>query len=38
MSVNEVEGKYNSNINKVLSKKVIFDMNSERAKKRMAQI
>ena len=38
MSVNEVEGKYNSNINKVLSKKVIFDMNSERAKKRMAQM
>ena len=38
MSVNEVEGKYNSNINKVLSKKVIFDMNSERTKKRMAQM
>ena len=29
MSVNEAEGKYKSNINKVLSKNVIFDMNSE---------
>ncbi len=38
MNVNELKQDYSVNINPAFSKKVIFDMNSERAKKRMAQM
>ena len=38
MNVNEIKQDYSVNINPAFSKKVIFDMNSERAKKRMAQM
>jgi hypothetical protein len=38
MNVNENEEDYTLNINSAISKKVIFEMNSERAKKRMLQM
>ena len=38
MNVNENEEDYKLNINSAISKKVIFEMNSERAKKRMLQM
>ena len=38
MDINELQKGFELNINQAISKKVIFDMNSERAKKRLAQM